>query len=162
MTPTAPPRSPALQRSHPWKLRLLNLYPPYLGAGVRVRQIGSDPLAFEVTTKLRFWNRNYFGTQFGGTLYSMCDPFFCLILIEALGGRDFVVWDKAATIRFLRPGKTAVSVRFEIPRERIEEIRAEALRLGKLEPTFIAQVRDTRGELVAEIEKLLYVRKKTG
>jgi Domain of unknown function (DUF4442) len=82
-------------------IRLLNLYPPYIGAGVRVKT-SPDLRTFEVRMRLRWWNRNVEGTHFGGSLYSMCDPFFMMILIEALGG-GYVVWDKSATIRFRRP-----------------------------------------------------------
>lgn len=142
-----------------WKLRLLNLYPPYLGAGVRVRP-APDLRTFEVRMKVRFWNRNYVGTAFGGSLYAMCDPFFMLILIEALG-RDYVVWDKAAAIRFRRPGRGTMKATFHIPQERIDEIRAAADAGGKVEPVFIVEVFDELGELVADVEKLLYVRRKT-
>ena len=69
-------------------MRLLSLYPPYLGAGVRVTRVSDDLRTFEVEMKLRFYNRNYVGTHFGGSLYSMCDPFYMLILLEALG-RDY-------------------------------------------------------------------------
>jgi acyl-coenzyme A thioesterase PaaI-like protein len=141
-----------------WRLRLLNLYPPYLGAGVRVRA-SADLRTFDVRMTLRWWNRNYVGTHFGGSLYTMCDPFFMLILFEQLG-RDYIVWDKAATIRFRRPGKGTVRARFHIPPERVEEIRAAADRDGKVEPVFTVEVRDERGDLVAEVEKLLYVRRK--
>jgi acyl-coenzyme A thioesterase PaaI-like protein len=138
--------------------RLLSLYPPYLGAGVRV-WVSPDLHTFEVRMKLRWWNRNYVGTHFGGSLYAMCDPFFMLILIEALG-RDYIVWDKAATIRFRRPGRGTVRATFHIPPERVEEIRAAADAQGKVEPTFQAEIVDERGEVVAEVEKLLYVRRK--
>ena len=141
-----------------WKLRLLNLYPPYLGAGIRVRP-SADLRTFEVRMKIRFWNQNYVGTAFGGSLYTMCDPFYMLILVEQLG-RDYIVWDKAATIRFRRPGKGTVHARFHIPPEKIEEIRAAADRDGKIEPVFTVEVRDEQGEVVAEVEKLLYVRRK--
>lgn len=137
---------------------LLNLYPPYLGAGVRVR-IAPDFRTFDVRMKLRWWNRNYVGTHFGGSLYTMCDPFFMLILMEHLG-RDYVVWDKAASIRFRRPGRGTVRAIFHIPEERIAEIRAAADRDGKLEPVFQVEVVDERGDVVAEVEKLLYVRRK--
>lgn len=137
-------------------LRLLNLWPPYLGAGIRTR-VSPDGRTFEVRMKLRWWNRNYVNTHFGGSLYSMCDPFFMLILIEALG-RGYVVWDKAATIRFRRPGKGTVRATFHIPQERIEEIRAAADRGERVEPVFTVEVLDERGEVVAEVEKLLYVR----
>jgi acyl-coenzyme A thioesterase PaaI-like protein len=139
-------------------MRLLSLYPPYLGAGIRVRA-AADLRTFEVRMKLSRFNRNYVGTQFGGSLYSMCDPFFMLILAEALG-RGYIVWDKAATIRFRRPGRGAVRATFHIPPARIAEIRAAADAQGKIEPTFEVAVLDDAGEVVAEVEKLLYVRKK--
>lgn len=137
-------------------LRLLSVWPPYLGAGIRVRP-SADLRTFEVRMKLRWWNRNYVNTHFGGSLYSMCDPYFMLILIEALG-RGYIVWDKAATIRFRRPGKGTVRATFHIPRERIDEIRAAADRGEKIEPVFTVNVLDEQGEVVAEVEKLLYVR----
>jgi len=139
-------------------MRLLSLYPPYLGAGIRVRA-AADLRTFEVRMKLSRFNRNYVGTQFGGSLYSMCDPFFMLILAEALG-RGYIVWDKAATIRFRRPGRGTVRATFHIPPARIAEIRAAADAQGKIEPTFEVAVLDDAGEVVAEVEKLLYVRKK--
>lgn len=141
-----------------WLMRLLNLYPPYLGAGVRVRS-SSDLRTFDVRMKLRWWNRNYVGTHFGGSLYTLCDPFFMLILMNQLG-REYVVWDKAATIRFRRPGRGTVHARFSIPPERVEEIRTAADRDGKVEPVFTVQVVDDGGEVIAEVEKLLYVRRK--
>lgn len=141
-----------------WLLRLFNVYPPYLGAGVRVKA-SPDLHTFEVRMKLRVWNRNYVGTHFGGSLYTMCDPFFMLILMNALG-RDYIVWDKEATIRFRRPGRGTVRATFHIPPERVAEIKAEADSQRKVEPVFKVDVLDAQGEVVAEVEKLLYVRRK--
>lgn len=64
---------------------LINFYPPFFGAGIRIKKISEDKTTVEVQMKLTFWNRNYVGTQFGGSLYAMTDPFFMLILIENLG-----------------------------------------------------------------------------
>jgi acyl-coenzyme A thioesterase PaaI-like protein len=153
---TAP--TPRRSRRRAWLLRLMNLYPPYLGAGIRVRS-SPDLRTFDVRMRLSPLNRNYVGTHFGGSLYSMCDPFFMLILFEALGP-GYVVWDKAATIRFRRPGRGTVHARFHLPEERIAEVRAAANRDGKTEPVFSTEVVDEAGEVVAEIEKRLYVRKK--
>jgi acyl-coenzyme A thioesterase PaaI-like protein len=144
--------------SRNWLLRLFNVYPPYLGAGVRVKA-SPDLHTFEVRMKLRFWNRNYVGTHFGGSLYTMCDPFFMLILMNALG-RDYIVWDKEATIRFRRPGRGTVRATFHIPPERVAEIRAAADAQRKVEPVFKVDILDDKGEVVAEVEKLLYVRRK--
>ncbi len=144
------------RRRTDWLLKMMNIFPPYLGAGVRVR-VGPDLRTFEAEMKLRWWNRNYVNTHFGGSLYSMCDPFFMLILIEALG-RGYIVWDKAASIRFRRPGTGTVRATFHIPEERVKEIREAADRGDKVEPVFTVQVVDAQGEVVAEVEKTLWVR----
>ncbi len=141
-------------------LRLINYFPAFLGAGIRVRRLDIDSGVVEVEMGLHFWNRNYLGTQFGGSLYSMCDPFYVLILAERLGPR-YVVWDKAASIRFRRPGRGRVHARFEISAEQIEEIRHQADAQPKVEPVLTTQILDEAGEVVAEVEKVLYVRKKS-
>jgi hypothetical protein len=87
----------------------MSFYPPYLGAGVRVRHISDDFRDVTVSMGLGWYNRNYVGTQFGGSLYSMVDPFYMLMLMENLG-RQYIVWDKAADIDFISPGKGPRSV----------------------------------------------------
>ena len=109
--------------------------------------------------RLHAWNRNYVGTHFGGSLFAMADPFFMIILMERLGP-GYVVWDKSGTIRFRRPGRGTVRATFEITPERVEEIRRAADAGGKVEPTFVARIVDAQGEVVAEVEKLLSVRRK--
>ena len=140
-------------------VRFMNFWPPYLGAGIRVVRMALDSNLIEVEMKLRFWNRNYVGTQFGGSLYSMTDPFYMLLLIESLGP-DYIVWDKAATIRFKRQGRGRVSARFHIPPEKVDEIRRATDEFGKTEPQFEVQVVDDDGRVIAEVEKVLSVRRK--
>ena len=137
----------------------LNLYPPFLGAGIRVRRLQPDWKAIDVEMKLRFWNSNYVGTHFGGSLYSMTDPFYMLMLIENLG-RDYIVWDKSATIRFRKPGKGKMRTEFRLTDAQLDEIRDKLKTQEKIEPTFMVQVWDESGDLVAEVEKILHVRKK--
>lgn len=137
----------------------LNLYPPFLGAGIRIKRLQHDWKAIDVEMKLRFWNANYVGTHFGGSLYSMTDPFYMLMLIENLG-RNYIVWDKSATIRFRRPGKGKVHAEFRLTEAQLDEIRFKLQTQEKVEPVFLVQVRDESGELVAEVEKILHVRKK--
>ena len=149
-----------MSHQHAKKLkRLLSLYLPYLGAAVRVTRFSEDFRDVEVEMPLRFYNRNYVGTHFGGSLYSMCDPFYMLMLIENLGP-GYVVWDKAASIRFRKPGRGLVKAAFHLSEERIAEIRAAADTQPKVEPRFQVLVKDAQGNVVAEIEKLLHVKKK--
>jgi acyl-coenzyme A thioesterase PaaI-like protein len=140
-------------------LKLMRFYPPYFGARISVTHVAPDLSELEVTMTLSAWNRNFVGTQFGGSLYSMCDPFFMLMLMMQLG-EDYVVWDKSASIDFLRPGRGKVKARFEMPRERVEQIRAEADSQGKINPTFEVAVVDAQGEQVARVRKILSVRRK--
>lgn len=137
----------------------MNFWPPFLGAGIRIVRMALDSNLIEVEMKRRFWNRNYVGTQFGGSLYSMTDPFYMLLLIESLGP-DYIVWDKAATIRFKRPGRGRVSAHFHIPPKKVDEIRRAADEFGKTEPRFEVQVIGDDGQVVAEVEKVLSVRRK--
>jgi len=137
-------------------LRMINVWPPFLGAGIRVKRFG--PNAIDVEMKLRRWNRNYVGTHFGGSLYSMTDPFFMLMLMESLGP-EYLVWDKAATIRFRKPGRGTVRAEFRLSEEQVEEVRRAAAS-GKTEPTFVVQVKDEAGDVVADVEKVLWVRRK--
>ena len=137
--------------------RLINFYPPLLGAGIRSRTI--DDLTIHVEMKLTAFNRNIVGVHFGGSLYAMCDPWFMLIMMRALGP-DYIVWDKAASIKFVSPGRGTVNAVFQIPQERVNEIRAAADRAEKIEPTFLVDVLGERGQVIAHVEKLLYVRKK--
>jgi len=139
----------------------LNLYPPFLGAGIRVTRLQPDWKAIDVEMKLRFWNANYVGTHFGGSLYAMTDPFYMLMLIENLG-RDYIVWDKSAAIRFRRPGKSTVRSEFRLSDSKLEEIRRALETQEKVEPTFLVEVRDESGDVVAVVEKVLHVRKKAG
>src|SRR5690606_17861444 len=96
---------------------------------------------------------------FGGSLYSMSDPWLMLILIDALG-KDFIVWDKAASIRFMRPGKSSVFGHFKISPEEIEQIRTKAIELGKYEPTFTVSLYDEEGQEIAQVDKVLWVKHK--
>jgi hypothetical protein len=140
-------------------LKFMNFWPPYFGAGVRVTKISNDMREIDVEMKLKFWNKNYVGTQFGGSLYSMVDPFYMLMLIENLG-RDYIVWDKAASIRFKRPGRGRVRARFRLEPSQIEEIKASANSEDKIEPRFQVQIVDDSNDVIAEVEKVLYVRRK--
>ena len=137
----------------------LNLWPPFLGSGIRVTRLDPDWRAIDVEMKLRFFNSNYVGTHYGGSLYSMTDPFYMLMLIENLG-RGYVVWDKSASIRFRRPGRGRVTATFRLTEAQLEDIRQQMQTAEKIEPTFTVEVKDESGEVVAVVDKVVQVRKK--
>lgn len=141
-------------------IKKINIYPPYLGAGIRVKSFSEDFTRFEVELRSRWYNRNLFGTHFGGSLYAMCDPFFVFITMLNLGS-GYIVWDKSAAIEFLKPAKGTILGVFEISRERLEEIRAEVDRIGKSTFHFEVELKDEKGQVVARTSKEVYVRSKS-
>ncbi len=139
-------------------LRLVNMWPPFAAVGIHVRW-GPEMKSVVVTMKLRPWNRNFVGTHYGGSLYSMTDPFYMLMLIKNLG-TEYVVWDKAATIRFRKPGKGRVRAEFRLTDAQLDEIRKVLETQPKYEPTFTVEVKDESGDVVTEVQKTLHIRKK--
>jgi acyl-coenzyme A thioesterase PaaI-like protein len=146
------PKSHALRR---W----INFWPPFLGAGIRVKRIAPDMKAIDVEMKLRWWNANDVGTHFGGSLFAMTDAFYMLMLMANLG-RDYIVWDKAASIRYRRPGKGTVRAEFRLTDTQLDDIRDKLKTLPTFEPRFQVEVKDESDEVVAAVEKLIHVRKK--
>jgi acyl-coenzyme A thioesterase PaaI-like protein len=139
--------------------RAFTIFAPYLGAGVRVEYIADDFSEARVSMSLRWYNTNYVGTHFGGSLYSMTDPFFMLLLMNRLG-RDYIVWDKAAAIDFIRPGKGKVTAHFRLTDAMLEDVRQHTAGGEKYLPVWPVEIRDEAGELVARVDKTLYIRRK--
>jgi hypothetical protein len=138
---------------------IMNLWPPYLGAGIRVRKIAADWRSAEVCLTLRWYNRNYVNTHFGGSLFAMVDPFFMLLLINLLG-REYRVWDKRADIEFVSPGRGTVTARFHIDDPLLDRIREKTRRGDKHFEKLSVVVKDESGRIVARTNKILYFRKK--
>ena len=135
--------------------KLINLWPPLLGAGIKLVRFDRAARVIEVEMPLTRRNTNYVGVHFGGSLFAMTDPFYMLLLGEALG-REYIVWDKAASIRFRRPGTGTVRARFELTDARLEEIRTTVDRNGVCEPVFTVDITDGTGAVVATAERIVY------
>ncbi|CAN0601777.1 unnamed protein product, partial [Ectocarpus sp. 12 AP-2014] len=130
-----------------------------LGAGVKVTQLADDFSSATVEMRQHWYNTNYVGTHFGGSLYSMVDPMYMLLLMRKLGD-DYIVWDKSASIDFIRPGKGTVTARFELTEERVAAIREATASGEKMLPEWDVDIVDEAGVCVARVHKVLYVRRK--
>lgn len=133
-----------------------SIFGPYAGASIKPKLL--DNHTIEVSMPLVITNTNYVGTHFGGSLYSMCDPFFMFLLMKNLG-ENYMVWDKSAKIDFLKPGRGTVTARFHIPKEEIENILSILKVQKKTIRTYQTQILDENKELIAEVSKELYIRK---
>jgi acyl-coenzyme A thioesterase PaaI-like protein len=137
----------------------MNIWPPFLGAGIMVKHIAADYREIVVSMKLRWYNRNYVGTHFGGSLAAMTDPFYMLMLVHLLGS-EYTVWDKTSTIDYLAPGRGTVTARFTLRDDQLAEIKGKTANGEPYFPEFSVDIVNQSGELIAKVEKKLYVRKK--
>ncbi|MCA0395444.1 MAG: DUF4442 domain-containing protein [Proteobacteria bacterium] len=139
--------------------RVFNLWPPFLMAGIHVTRLSPDWRHARVELRMRPWNRNYVGTHFGGSLFAMTDPFWMILAKERLG-RDYIVWDQAAEIAFLKPGRGTVVAEFRLDDAVVDDLRARAAGGDKVLQWFATDVLDAAGDVVARVRKQLYVRRK--
>ena len=137
---------------------MLNIWPPFLGMGIRVTHLSPDFRHAKVRLRMGILNRNYVGTHFGGSLFAMTDPFYVIMMSQLLG-RGYVVWDKSASIRFRAPGRGTVSAEIEVTQAMIDDAIARTSQGDKYEPSYTARVLDASGKVVAEVEKTLYIRR---
>ncbi|WP_333619077.1 DUF4442 domain-containing protein [Dietzia sp.] len=137
----------------------MNLWPPYLAAGVRVEEISSDYTYARVRLAKHPWNTNYVGTAFGGSLFSMSDPFWMFLTMQQLGS-EYVVWDVAGEIAFKKPGTGTVRGEFRVSPEDIAEIREQAADGSKVLRWFETDLVSEDGETIATVRKQVYVRLK--
>ncbi|MGC9403390.1 DUF4442 domain-containing protein [Vibrio genomosp. F10 str. 9ZC157] len=137
----------------------LNIWPPFWGAGIKIQSISEDFREVQMKLKLRWWNKNANRTQYGGSIFSLTDPVYSLMLMGILGDK-YYVWDKEASINFIKPGLGDLHADFMVSQPQIDEIYESTMNGDKCFPEFVIHVKDKNGEVVAEVQRKLYVRKK--
>lgn len=146
-----------------FKTRLMRLFfhihPAYRGTGGRVKYIAADWSEVRLEIPLNWRTRNYVGTIFGGSMYAAVDPMFMIMLIQRLGPA-YVVWDKAATIQFKKPGKCKLYACFEIPDEEVQLIKQELKSHQSIDRVYQIDITDQQGKVYAKVDKTIYMRKK--
>jgi acyl-coenzyme A thioesterase PaaI-like protein len=139
--------------------RILNWWPPFLFAGIRVLEISDDWRHARVVLKRHWYNRNFVGTHFGGSLFAMTDPFWMIMTLHRLGD-GYIVWDQSAEIEFVEATKAPVYAEFALDEATIDEIRAATAGGEKYLRWFETEVRTAGGQTVARVRKQVYVRRK--
>lgn len=144
----------------PKKLKfLLNFYPPYIGAGIKITHVSENWKSLDVVMNLRWYNRNAVGSHFGGSLYSMVDPHLMLMLMQILG-RDYYVWDKSASIEYIAPCREQVRAEIRLSEQQIQEIRSLTAQGEKYLPEFTVDILGPNDQVIAKVIKQLYIRQK--
>jgi len=139
--------------------RIGNMWLPFWGAGIVIHKVSDDYRYIEVIMRLRWYNKNYVGTHFGGSMYAMTDPFYMMMLINNLG-KSYIVWDKGACIDFVQPGRGKLTAIFELNDSIIEDVKANTESGEKYIFHLPVDIKNENDEIVASVKKTLYVRKK--
>jgi acyl-coenzyme A thioesterase PaaI-like protein len=140
-----------------WMWRF-NHFPAYFGSGARITSIAPDWRDVRVTIPLNWRTRNYVGTVFGGSMYAGVDPIYMMMLIQVLG-KDYVVWDKAASIRFRKPGNGTLYARFRLSQDETDVIRTALEAQPSIDRFYHIELVDGTGTVRAIVEKTIYIRK---
>ncbi|WP_018693765.1 DUF4442 domain-containing protein [Algicola sagamiensis] len=137
----------------------LNLWPPFLFSGIKITKLADDFRYCKVDLKWWPWTLNANRTQYGGSMFSMTDPIYCLMLMNVLG-KEYYVWDKNSDIDFLKPGKGRLTAEFILSDDTIQKIIDHTASGEKFFPEFIVNVVDEKGDIVCKLCRRIYVRKK--
>ena len=138
---------------------MLNHYAPYTGAGIEIAKIDLPNYHIRIKMPLTRKNQNIVGVHFGGSLYSMVDPFYMLLLMHHLGPK-YIVWDKTATIKFLTPSRGTVYADIRLDFQEVEQIKTLTKNYTPVIRRYSLNIFDEAGLRIAEIEKTLYIRRK--
>lgn len=142
-----------------WKVLLWNFWPPFFFTGIKIKTLSPDFRYACTRLKFRWWNANYVGTQFGGTIFAMSDAMFVVMLMNILGS-DYVIWDKAATIHYLKPGRSDLTAEFAISEDDLSLIRSTVDQAGKCEWVKRVEIKDVSNTLIAEVDRVIHIRKR--
>lgn len=138
---------------------ILNIYPPYLGAGIHISHISRDWSEIDVAMQVRWYNKNAVGTHFGGSIYSMTDPHLMLLLMQRLG-KGYWIWDKAAEINFIKATDKRITAKITLDKAQVKEVIDKTASGEKYLPTFVIPVYDDQKNLIATVKKTLYIKKR--
>ncbi len=142
-----------------WFRFFVNLWPTLLFSGIKATHISDDFKEIDVQLKLHWYNRNYVGVHYGGSLFSMTDPWYMLMLFHVLGGA-YYVWDKQAEINYIKPGRGKVTAQFRLTDELMNQIKEKTATGEKYLPEFMVEIRDESNQLIATVKRTLYVKLK--
>jgi acyl-coenzyme A thioesterase PaaI-like protein len=135
-----------------------NLFPAYRRGGGRIAYISDDYHEIHIKLPLNWATKNYVGTIFGGSMFAAVDPIYMVMLIKILG-REYIVWDKSANIRFKRPGKETLFAKFLITPEDVLDIKSQLESTKSIDKVFSIELKNDAGKVHCIIEKTIYISK---
>lgn len=136
-----------------------NFHPAFRGTGGRVVHVARDLRHIRVALPLSWKTRNIVGSLYGGSLFAITDGAHPMMLMAALGD-DYIVWDKAASIRYRKPGYTTLYADFVLADEEVLAIRHALIEHPELERTYTVELKDGQGTVHTVVERTVYIAEK--
>ena len=133
-----------------------NISPMYRRTGGRLIKVSSDLKYVKIKLPLNYKTRNYVGTLYGGQMYSCVDGIYMVQLINILG-KEYVIWDKSASIKFRKPGNKTLFAEFILSDDFLEQIQYEVNELKEKDYILKVNLVDKTGVVYAEVEKIIYI-----
>lgn len=143
-----------------WRARMVklgfNFHPAFRGSGGRVVHVSPNLDHIRVRLPLSWRTKNIVGSLYGGSLFAITDGAHPMMLMQALGP-GVIVWDKAATIRYRKPGYTTLYADFRLEPEEVESIRAALKAQPELDRTYQVELKDRNGVVHTVVERTVYI-----
>jgi acyl-coenzyme A thioesterase PaaI-like protein len=133
-----------------------NFHPAFRGTGGRVIHVAQDLRHIRVRLPLNWKTKNIVGSLYGGSLFAITDGAHPMMLMAALGD-GYIVWDKAASIRYRKPGFSALYADFVLSDGELADIRAQLATTPELERTFQVELKDSGGTVHTVVERTVYI-----
>jgi acyl-coenzyme A thioesterase PaaI-like protein len=136
-----------------------NFFPCYRRTGARIIYVSPDFSEVRIKLPLNWKTRGYNGTLFGGSMYACVDPVY-MVMISWNLGRDYIAWDKAATIDFRKAGRSTLYSTFKLEPGLLDSIREELKTQDRVERIFEVLLTDDQGVVHAAFNKTVVVKKR--
>jgi hypothetical protein len=137
-----------------------NISPMYRRSVARIIYVSENLQEVVIKIPLNYKNRNYVGSIYGGSMLSATDPIYMTQLMNILGN-DFVVWDKATTVRYKRPAREQVFAKFIFSDEEIIQIKNEIILKNEIDLIKKVNIVNKSDEVFAEVTKTIYISQKS-
>ena len=147
----------------PWGARLVrmgfNLHPAFRSTGGRVVHVAPDIRHIRIRLPLTWKTKNIVGSLYGGSLFAITDGAHPAMLMAALG-EDYIIWDKAASIRYRKPGYTTLYADFRVTPEEMAGIRDVLAERHEVDWIFQIEIKDADGVVHTVVERTVYIAEK--
>ena len=138
----------------------MRFYPPLFFQRILVTRFDKGFRGAEVKIKKSFFNKNYNGSIFGGTIFSAADAFYPVLLYQVLTHKGYKIraWSHSLAIRFRKPAKTDLHFKINLSDEIIDDCEQVLNTIGKYRRTFPIEIYDKNEVLCVSVLIKVYIR----